>query len=267
MRFPLTVRFFAGALLAVSLTATHTVQAQGTLKFTDESHDFQNVGEGTLATHEFKFTNTGNQPIVIANVQASCGCTTPDWTKTPVLPGKSGIVKAVYNSTGRPGQFTKTVTVTSNATNASVALAIKGTVLSREQMQKTYSPEQIAASARLTISSETTLPLGKLELARYATGRFQFKNTGKKNLTVTGLHAECNCVTYKTLPEGIAPGETGTISLTYQPQALGERSEVVSLYSNDLSAPDVKVTLKATVVKSLAEPSMLREADARVPFK
>ena len=74
-------------------------------------------------------------------------------------------------------------------------------------------------------------------------------------------------MTYAKLPEGVAPGETGTISLTYQPTALGERAETVSLYANDLSAADTRVTLRATVVKSLAEPSMLREADARVPFK
>ena len=263
MRFPLYPTLLAGALLAATLTA----QAQGTLKFDSESHDFQNVGEGALATHEFKFTNTGNQPVVIANVQASCGCTTPDWTKTPVLPGKTGTVKAVYNSNGRPGQFSKTVTVTSNATNGNVALAIKGTVLTRDQMLKTYTPEQIAASARLTITGDKTLSLGKLETNRPATARFQFTNMGKKNLTVSGLHAECNCVSYSKLPEGIAPGETGTITLSYQPRELGERTEIVSIYSNDLSTADTRVTLKATVVKSLAEPSMLREADARVPFK
>lgn len=256
--------FLAGALVAATLTA----QAQGTIKFDSENFDFKNVAEGTLATHEFTFTNTGNQPVVIANVQASCGCTTPEWTKTPVLPGKTGSVKAVYNSNGRPGQFNKTVTVTSNASNASVILTIKGSVLSREAMQKTYTAEQIAASARLTIS-EPTLSLGKLEPNRTATARFHFKNTGKKNLTVTGLQSGCNCVSFKgnAMPQGIAPGESGTITLQYAPHEVGEKTEVVSLLSNDMSTPAVKVTLKASVVKSLTEQSMLREADARVPFK
>ncbi len=259
MRFLL----IAGALLAASFS----VQAQGTLKFDSETHDFKNVSEGQLAAHEFTFTNTGTAPVVISNVQASCGCTTPEWTKTPVLPGKTGIVKAVYNSAGRPGQFNKTVTVTSNATNSNVTLAVKGAVLSREQMQKTYTAEQVAASARLTVTSETTVTLGKLEAGRGATARFTIKNTGKKNLNVTGLHSACNCVAAKALPEGIAPGETATIQLTYTAREIGERADVVEFYSNDLSAPDVKVTIKASVVKSLAERSILREADARVPFK
>jgi Protein of unknown function (DUF1573)/CARDB len=260
MRFLL----ISSALLA---TTSLTTVAQGTLKFETESHDFQNVSEGTLATKEFKFTNTGNQPIVIANVQASCGCTTPEWTKTPVLPGKTGVVKAVYNSNGRPGAFNKTITVTSNATNASVVLSIKGSVMTREQMQKTYTAEQIAASARLTVTSESTYSLGKLEVNRPATARFTIKNTGKKNLNLTGLYSACNCVTYKTLPEGLAPGETANITLTYTPREVGDRLETVAFYSNDLSAADVRVNLKATVMKSLVQTSMMREADARVPFK
>src|SRR4051812_21938025 len=134
MRF----RLLTCALLLTSASAF----AQGALKFDSENYDFKNVGEGTLAGHEFKFTNVGNAPVVISNVQASCGCTTPEWTKTPVMPGKTGIVKAVYNSNGRPGVFNKTVTVTSNASMPSVVLSIKGTVLTREEMAKTYTPEQ-----------------------------------------------------------------------------------------------------------------------------
>src|SRR5437870_282846 len=95
--------------------------AQGILKFEKETHEFGTIAEGVQATYEFKFKNTGNQPVVISNVQPSCGCTTPDWTKEPILPGKSGMVKAVYNSTGRPGAFHKSITVTSNAATATQA--------------------------------------------------------------------------------------------------------------------------------------------------
>ncbi|MEJ7665529.1 MAG: DUF1573 domain-containing protein [Hymenobacter sp.] len=105
--------------LALSLTLcllALAARAQGVLTFESTDHDFGLVPEGTMATHEFKFKNTGNQPVVIANAQASCGCTTPEWTKSPVLPGRSGVIKAVYNSAGRPGVFAKTVTVLSNAT-------------------------------------------------------------------------------------------------------------------------------------------------------
>ncbi|MFD1815977.1 Protein of unknown function [Pseudarcicella hirudinis] len=111
------------------LFATSTLSnAQGVIKFKAESHDFGKIDEGTQATYTFEFTNTGTAPVVIANAQPSCGCTTPDWTKEPVLPGKTGKVTASYNSTGRPGVFNKTITVISNAETPQIALTIKGEV-------------------------------------------------------------------------------------------------------------------------------------------
>lgn len=97
-------------------------------KFEKEVHDFGNIKEGTQAEYVFKFTNTGKEPLVITNVQASCGCTTPKWTKEPVKPGESGSVTAIYNSKGRPGNFNKAVTITSNAKTAQKVLFIKGNV-------------------------------------------------------------------------------------------------------------------------------------------
>lgn len=96
------------------------------LAFKNEVHDFGTLGEGPNAEHEFSFTNTGKEPIIINQVQASCGCTTPTWSKEPVLPGQKGSVKAVYSTQGRPGNFTKTITVTSNA--GVKVLTIKGNV-------------------------------------------------------------------------------------------------------------------------------------------
>ena len=97
-------------------------------KFDTEVHDFGTVKEGVQAEHTFKFTNTGKEPLVITNVQASCGCTTPTWSKEPIKPGAQGSVTAIYNSKGRPGNFNKAVTVTSNAKTAQKVLFIKGNV-------------------------------------------------------------------------------------------------------------------------------------------
>src|SRR5690554_2443140 len=90
--------------------------SQGTFKFSNEDkHDFGLVEEGKLATYEFEFTNTGSAPIIMSGVRASCGCTTPSWTKEPIPPGGKGSVTASYNSAGRPGAFNKTIPITSNA--------------------------------------------------------------------------------------------------------------------------------------------------------
>ncbi len=96
------------------------------LVFVSDNHNFGTVAEGGAADHTFTFKNTGKEPIVITQVKPSCGCTTPDWTKEPILPGKTGVVKASYGTQGRPGPFTKTLTVMSNA--GSKVLTISGTV-------------------------------------------------------------------------------------------------------------------------------------------
>lgn len=109
----------AAAKPATTLTSTN-------LAFKSEIHDFGTVAEGPNVDHEFSFTNTGKEPIIINQVQASCGCTTPSWSKEPVLPGQKGTVKASYGTQGRPGSFSKTITVTSNA--GVKVLTIKGNV-------------------------------------------------------------------------------------------------------------------------------------------
>jgi hypothetical protein len=94
-------------------------------------HDFGKIKQGIPVTHEFRFTNTGKAPLIIVNAQPSCGCTTPDWTKTPVEPGGSGFIKATFNA-GAAGPFNKTVTVTANVEGGFVLLTIKGEVLVAE---------------------------------------------------------------------------------------------------------------------------------------
>jgi hypothetical protein len=96
--------------------------------FQEESHDFGAIKEGVIAEYTFKFTNTGTQPLILTDVRPSCGCTTPDWSKEPVGPGKTGVIKVKYNSSGRPGRFNKSITITSNIQNESKVLFISGTV-------------------------------------------------------------------------------------------------------------------------------------------
>jgi hypothetical protein len=96
------------------------------IAFKSESYDFGTIPEGPAAEHVFTFTNTGKEPIVIERVQPSCGCTAPDWSKEPIAPGKTGMVKATYGTQGRPGHFEKNMTVFTNAGVRSVSF--KGTV-------------------------------------------------------------------------------------------------------------------------------------------
>jgi len=103
------------------------------INFQDKVHDFGKINEkdGNV-THVFDFTNKGNTPLVISRVQASCGCTTPAYTKEPVEAGKKGAITVTYNTANRPGAFNKTITVYSNDTTQQVVLIIKGEVIPKE---------------------------------------------------------------------------------------------------------------------------------------
>lgn len=97
-------------------------------KFDQETYDFGDLTEGVVATHDFEFKNTGKEPLVIKNVVASCGCTTPKWSKEPIQPGKKGVVTVSYNTKGRPTPFSKNIIIYSNADTPQKVLYIKGKV-------------------------------------------------------------------------------------------------------------------------------------------
>ena len=92
------------------------------------TYDFGKIKANNPVNHEFRFTNSGNAPLVISSVQASCGCTVTDYSKEPIAPGSEGYVKATYNA-AKVGVFSKTVTVNANAEESVVQLTIKGEVV------------------------------------------------------------------------------------------------------------------------------------------
>ena len=101
------------------------------IEFSVTSHDFGNIDEdGDPVSCEFEFTNTGDEPLVIVSANASCGCTRPEFPKKPIKPGKTGKIKVTYLPKGRPGEFTKSIRVRTNAKRPkSVNLKISGVVI------------------------------------------------------------------------------------------------------------------------------------------
>jgi hypothetical protein len=100
------------------------------ISFEKVVHDYGTVMQGADGTCEFKFTNTGKEPLILSKPQSSCGCTVPTWPQEPILPGKSDVIKVTYN-TQNMGPINKTVTVTSNAKTNRIVLSIKGTVIAK----------------------------------------------------------------------------------------------------------------------------------------
>jgi len=254
------------AVAAFLLTAS-AVFAQGELKFKTDNHDFGTVEEGVQATYKFEFTNVGKEPVIISNVQASCGCTTPSWTKEPVMPGKSGEITASYNSSGRPGAFNKTVTVTSNATNPSQVLTLKGVV--NPKVVKAAPTEEQLKKSPTGVLNKSQHNFGKLEKGQSASHKFTLMNTGQSDLKIEQIQSACMCVSHKLSTPVVKAGETAQLELKYTPRKAtqGQADEVVTLVTNDLNKPNLTVTLQANVVESLASQSALKEQKPAVPFK
>lgn len=100
-------------------------------------YDFGALTEGDTVEHVFAFTNTGEFPLIINNITASCGCTTPDWPHEPVLPGAKSSVRVRFNSRGKSGEQNKTITIFANTEPATTDLQFKAMVNPRADSTKT----------------------------------------------------------------------------------------------------------------------------------
>ena len=252
--------FFAIALFLSASAAS----AQGKFNFSTESHSFGEVVEGRVASHEFKFVNTGDQPIIISNVQASCGCTTPFWTKDPVMPGKEGSIKASYNSAGRPGPFNKSITVSSNSIEGTKVLSFNGSVVGKDKMP-TVTDEMKANSAKL-VFDKTEVNLGKLEQNQNGIARFTFTNKGKADLEIYDAASTAYTTSWRVDKPTVKPGEKGTLELTYTARGkVGANAETVTVTSTDYNNYFQKLSIKANIAQPAGSP--IKAGTANSMFK
>ena len=140
--------FFVALFFSISVDA----QKVKPLRFKEDIHDFGYVDQDAgPVTYSFQFVNVSNRPVKILTVQASCGCTTPNWSKDPVVPGANGFIEARFDPKGRPGYFNKSLTVTTDFDSNPVILQIKAQVstgagASRESMYTSPPPRPSATS-------------------------------------------------------------------------------------------------------------------------
>lgn len=110
-------------------------KADAVVKFTELKYDFGKIKQGVPVTHDFVFSNVGSQPVVIESANASCGCTTPTWPKTPVMKNKTEKVSAGFNAANL-NTFEKSIFVKVAGYDLPIELKITGEVLSSEDYAK-----------------------------------------------------------------------------------------------------------------------------------
>lgn len=122
---------FLGFICIGLFAQNNPVAKADSIIFKSLVHDYGTIEQGGDGTCEFSFTNTGKEPIVLSGVRASCGCTVPEWSKEPVLPGQTSVIKVKYD-TRRLGAINKSIVVNSNAINSPVILKITGNIVAKQ---------------------------------------------------------------------------------------------------------------------------------------
>jgi hypothetical protein len=128
----ITVVFFYSCDIRNNGNKQAAIKDSTTVMVIDTAYNFGSVKEGEIVEYSFRFKNSGKNPLVILNAQASCGCTVPEKPEEPIAPGNTGSIKVKFNSDKRSGEARKTITVTSNARPEFPVLILKGTVVGKE---------------------------------------------------------------------------------------------------------------------------------------
>ncbi|HNR73028.1 MAG TPA: DUF1573 domain-containing protein [Cyclobacteriaceae bacterium] len=149
--------------------------------FKSKTHDFGEVVEAAGAVdYEFTFSNLANRPMRILNVQASCGCTTPGWTKETIPASGSGFIKVSFDPKGKPGYFNKTLTITTDIDKNPIVLTIKGNVVDK----KSDGGDLKVALGNIRLKSNS-LSIGKVYVNKPAvTQEFKIQNAGSQPVTI-----------------------------------------------------------------------------------
>ncbi|SDM34401.1 Protein of unknown function [Catalinimonas alkaloidigena] len=124
--------FGAVAAFAQENTVTTTDPNAPVITFKETKHDFGDIKQGDVVTYVFEFENTGKSPLILSQVQTTCGCTTPKWPREPIAPGTKSSITAQFNSTGKMGHQNKVITVISNASNSPARVSIVSNVLPKD---------------------------------------------------------------------------------------------------------------------------------------
>jgi hypothetical protein len=252
---------FIVTLLMISLGVGAQV-AVTTMKLYVTQHDFGVFKEESgPQKYDFILTNTGSQPLVIKNVVASCGCTTPEWTRQPIPAGGTGKLTAIYDPKDRPGQFNKTLSVYTNTQPEVTIIVIKGEVTPREK----------------TIEELFTFPVGSVRFESPQLAFTNVKKTEKKirvlpviNPSSVPVKIEFDQIpahlTIKATPETLKPGQKGLIEGTYDATknaGWGNVSDMIKVKLNGVVQENVYFYISANLVEDFS--SMTKEDMLNAP--
>jgi hypothetical protein len=259
-------RFLLVSLLYALATLPGLAQTVNLINFASMSHDYgtRKEEEGEL-NHTFVFTNVSNTPIQLLDVKASCGCTTPAWTKETVMPGQTGTIVATYNTRNRPGKFTKTITVqavkvdpikkivTDSATKDVKILTISGDVIARQKGPQDWYPFE---EGNLRYSTNH-ISLGNITNQDVKTKEVVIYNQGTKPVTLNNVETKPYInVEFVKNQKTVNPKDSIRINVTYDAKGVNDwdwQHERIYLYTNDDTLPKKTMYVSATIMPAFGK--------------
>ena len=253
------------SIIPVFLVTSHFAFCQivQELAFSDKTHDFGTINEvDGPVEYEFTFTNTGTNTIKIENVKASCGCTTPGWTREEVFPGGTGFVKVKYDPQNRPGPFSKSLTVTTNSASKTYVLYIKGKVTPRPRTIEDDFPS-LMGGIRVKYKA---FNLGKVLNNAPVTKEFEIYNASENPIRFLDSTQAPAYIVVQVSPIILEPKAKGNIIITYDTRSrndLGFMSDNIVLFTDEAENSRKSFSVYATIEEYF--PPMTPEELAQAP--
>jgi hypothetical protein len=252
-------------LITVFLFFVIILSAQPQMKFKSLEHDFGSIKEDKgPASTVFEFKNAGDQPLILSNVKASCGCTTPEWSQDPIAPGKSGSIKVSYNPQNRPGTFSKNVSVYSNSDPGIVSLLIKGKVEPKELSIDEQYPREMGGLRW----KSNYINLGEMVNTGEKTEVIEYINTSKKDVSVN-VYRTPGHISVSFDQQLVAPGKIGKMSIKYNAKArnaFGYVSDKIYLEIDGQKNNDFSIAINVTINEDFSKLTEEEKANAPVAF-
>lgn len=248
----------------IFLVTLNAQTKEASISFNLEMHDFGKIKEADgPVTVNFEFINTGSMPLMIKQVHASCGCTSPNWSKEPVLPGKKGFVSATYNPKSRPGPFSKTISVVSNATTPNKVLTIKGDVVPK--------PQTLEDVYRYNMGDKIRLKTNHMSFARVVKDKQGSQQVDIVNISDQPVQISFNRVPAHLQmvanPVTLQPGQKGVIAGSYDSKLKNDWGFVIDRVDIVLDGKynaSNRLTVSATIEEDFNSLSAEEKANAPV---
>ena len=215
------IHYIIIAISAIFLFPAHVLAQQSELSFDEQTWYFGDIKEdGGNVEHSFSFTNTTSKPVVILDVTSGCGCTTPKYSKKPVMPGQKGEVVVSFDPMNRPGRFSKGVAVQTSVSTMPINLLVEGNVVPRVKSTEELYPFDMGQGVRFSANFHAFSYVGRGEKVAEKIG---WINTSDKDLTLRLVWKERSGLLHVDAPTTLKAGNCGDITLEYAIPATSDK--------------------------------------------